>query len=44
MYTVEYQSAIKKNEIARHRWLMPINLVLRRQRSGGSQFKASLGK
>jgi hypothetical protein len=31
-------------KIARHQWLMPVILVLRRQRSGGLQFKVSQGK
>jgi hypothetical protein len=29
---------------ARHQWLTPVILALRRQRSGGSWFKASPGK
>jgi hypothetical protein len=32
-----------KQLLARHRWLMPVIQLLRRQRSGGMQFEASPG-
>jgi hypothetical protein len=35
---------IKNESQARHWWLTPVILLLRRQRSGGSQFEASPGK
>jgi hypothetical protein len=35
---------IRRRIMARHWWLMPVIQQLRRQRSGGSWFKASPGK
>jgi hypothetical protein len=41
-FTGRVQKDNKNLQWARHQWLMPV--VLQRQRSGGSRFKASLSK
>jgi hypothetical protein len=40
----ELRANYEIKRMARNQWLIPVIQLLRRQRSGGSCFKASLGK